>query len=739
MESLSYIPGFKADDPGPLSRFLPPLEQGTIAGWLTQHVEPSSWLLDPFGFSPRLVVEAARAGYRVLVTVNNPVTRFLLEVAADPPSEADFKAALAELAASRRGEERLEPHLRALYQTRCENCGHENPAHAFLWRKGEDVPFGRIYKCSQCGDEGERAVAQEDIDRARRIAAADGLHRSRAFERVVALDDEDRPHVQEAIQHYLPRPLYALNTIINRRDSLTLTPERERALAAMILVACDAGNTLWSYPSERARPKALNTPTQFRENNVWMMLEAGLEQWSETGAPVPCVAWPKRIPGDGGGICVYEGRLRNLAHEVRQEIPIKAVIGSVPRPNQAFWTLSALWAGWLWGHSAVEPFKVALQRRRYDWAWNATALHAAFAHLFDLLALGTPFFGLLPEAEAPFLSSALTAISAAGFDLKGFALRTEHDPVQFVWERGEHLRREPGPLEPFRVRTALEEHLVQRGEPASYLHLHAAALQVLAESHSLRQNDGGFDEALRGISTLIESSLKDEPRFIHYSTGENVGSGLWGLLKTDPSESLADRVEVAAVNFLQQGPDRIYLEIEEELYGRFPGLITPSKGMIYAILNSYASREGGSWKLRLEDTAAARQEDLKTVGALIEAVGRRLGYKTSRQEKWLVWEENGTAARVFNVLASALISRAIAGNPHPPERSVLVAPGGRAGLIAYKQQRDPSLAGRMQPYRVTKYRLWRALSKMPILTRDSFEEQLSSDPIEQARGQMMMF
>ena len=88
MEPLPYIPGLKAAEPGPLSRFLPPLEEGTISTWLSRHFPSSTspgWLLDPFGFSPRLAVEAARAGYRVLVTVNNPITRFLLEMAARLP------------------------------------------------------------------------------------------------------------------------------------------------------------------------------------------------------------------------------------------------------------------------------------------------------------------------------------------------------------------------------------------------------------------------------------------------------------------------------------------------------------------------------------------------------------------------------------------------------------------------------------------------------------------------------
>src|SRR5258708_28256568 len=342
MDSQPYIPGLKAADPGPLSRFIAPLEEGTISTWLSQHVQTSSWLLDPFGFTPRVALEAARAGYRVLVTVNNPVTRFALEIFANPPGESDCKAALADLAVAKKGDERLEGHLQSLYVTACEKCGHEVFAHSFLWRKGEDAPYARIYECKECGDSGERVALQEDIERARKIATTDALHRSRAFERVAALDDADRAYAEEAIQHYLPRPLYVLTTVINRLDSLDLAPERRRALTALILAACDAGNTLWDYPSERLRPKQLNIPNQFREQNIWMMLESGLSLWMETAANVVVEAWPRKIP-ESGGICIYEGRLRDLAHEVKKKIPIAPGIGALPRPNHPCWSLSALW------------------------------------------------------------------------------------------------------------------------------------------------------------------------------------------------------------------------------------------------------------------------------------------------------------------------------------------------------------------------------------------------------------
>ena len=745
MESLPYIPGLKAAEPGPLSRFLPPLEEGTVAAWLMQHApgkgepgKPSPWLIDPFGFSPRLAVEAARAGYRVLVTVNNPITRFLIEMAANPPAEADFKAALADLAVSKKGDEHLEAHLQSLYLTPCEKCGHEVQAESFIWRKGEPAPFARVYECKDCGDQGERAAAPEDGERARRMAATDSLHRARALERVAAKDDEDRSYVQEAIQHYLPRPLYALTTIINRLESINLSPERQRALTALILVACDAGNTLWAYPSERPRPKQLSTPNQFREHNVWMMLEAGMGLWTETASAVPCVAWPNELPATGG-ICIYDGRLKELAQQAKKDIPIAAAIGSIPRPNQAFWTLSALWAGWLWGRSAVDPYRVALRRRRYDWAWNATALNAAFQHLFELLALGTPFFGLMPEIEPAFLTSAFLALNAAGFGLRSLALRTEHDPVQVVWERGEHLEREAVRPEARGLRTAIEDYLGERGEPARYLHIHAAALLALVDAHALKERGEDFEAAFRRTQSVIEEALIEDPGCVHYSAGEGLDTGLWDVKKGSATESLADRVEIAAVNYLQKNPDSIYLEIESELYRRFPGLLTPSKGIIYAVLNSYAMKNGANWKLRPEDLAPTRQGELKSMGALVESVGKRLGYETRKQDRWLIWEEQRTPVQVFYTLASALVDRPLAENPLPSLPGILVVPGGRAALIAYKERRNPALAERMKSYRVVKYRLWRALAELPILTRETFEEQLVSDPVQQAEGQMMMF
>ncbi|NWF64706.1 MAG: hypothetical protein HXY38_10405 [Chloroflexi bacterium] len=731
MEFKPYIPGFKPAEAGPLSRFLPALEDGAISGWLAAQSLTGAWLLDPFGFSPKLALEAARSGYRVLVTANNPVTRFLLEVFANPPPHSEFAAALADLGAARKGDERLQHHLQALYLTQCEACEKQIQAQSFLWRKGEDAPYARIYQCPHCKDEGERAVRDSDQELALQIAATDALHRTRLFERVVSLKDEDRIYAEEAVEHYLPRPLYVIGTILNRLEGMNLAPIRKQALTALLLLAFDAGNTLWAHPAQRPRPKQLSTPNQFRENNLWSELERGVALFAESGSPVAVEAWPAKIP-ETGGVCIYEGRLKDLALEVKREIPIAAVIGSLPRPNQAFWTLSALWAGWLWGRDAVEPYKTALRRRRYDWAWNATALHAVFNRLNDLLADGVPVFGVMPEPEAPFMTSAITAAHAAGFHLESVALRTEHDPVQLLWKSG--AKPQPMPMDIEVIRTAMREFLSARGEPAGYLYLHTAGLIALAEANALKQAEDEFDFAMRRTQSALEQALKDGRDFVHYSTGEGVDTGMWGVVTS--GASLTDRVEMAIVNHLQKHRNIIFLDVENELNLQFTGLMTPSKGLIYAVLKSYAEKDGGVWNLRKEDVASARREEIKTILGQLEEIGKRLGLQSRIEDKKITWLEDGKPARRFHVLASALVHRAA---EDADEQTIIVFPGGRSTLIAYKQDRDPALKERLKKFKLVKYRLLRSVLDLPILTQATFDEMVKSDPVEKAEGQMLMF
>jgi hypothetical protein len=197
---------------------------------------------------------------------------------------------------------------------------------------------------------------------------------------------------------------------------------------------------------------------------------------------------------------------------------------------------------------------------------------------------------------------------------------------------------------------------------------------------------------------------------------------------------------MALVRFLQSSPPCSLMDIERALYPQFPGLLTPPKSLVGAVLESYGVAEKGQWRLRDEDLPPSRQKDLQEMAGLVESIGRRLDYKTKqREQNVLLWLDNSKPAYAFYLLTSAVIGRLLAENPAPREQNLIVLPGGRAGLLAYKQRRDPFLWQNVQGWRFVKFRLLRALGNIPILTRQTWQEQIVSDPIEQSPEQMMMF
>jgi len=477
--TLAYIPGRAPHKPEPLSRYLPPIPDGVISSWLHNNIPPGSWILDPFCASPRIAIEAAHAGYRLLVTANNPIARFLLEMAANPPKAEDLKSTLAELAASYKADERMEPHIRSLYSTYCARCGQLISADAFLWEHGNPSPYCKIYTCPSCGDTGEHPCTPYDADRVSQFSAS-GLHKARALERVVASSDQDRIHVEQALSVYIPRALYALITIINKLDGLQLTSNGQKCLSALLLHAFDQTNVMWRATGPRERRRQLIIPRHFRENNLWKALEEGIDLWrggssGEAQVSIPVTTWPT-APPESGGICIYEGRLVSIAESLSR-LSIKSVCAAVPRPNRAFWTLSALWAGWLWGREVVAAFKSVLHRQRYDWGWHTNALFSVFKPLANVLEPNTKILGLFGEAEPGFIASALVAAKLAGCNLEGLAVDPGESQAQIVWQCAGNPEEIPQSLMPTQAGIiAAARYLASRGEPSSYFNAICAAL-----------------------------------------------------------------------------------------------------------------------------------------------------------------------------------------------------------------------------------------------------------------------
>ncbi|MFQ5614943.1 MAG: hypothetical protein ACE5GO_00540 [Anaerolineales bacterium] len=685
MTTPPYIPGHPPDATTPLARYLPPIPAGAAGAWLRECLPPGSWVLDPFGASPSLAIEIARAGYRVLVAANNPIVRFLLEMQATPPRRDELQAVLAALSVARKGDERLEPHILSLYTTTCAHCEAQVSADAFLWERDAGAPFARIYRCPHCagGDSaitGEHPATGADAANAARFAAL-GLHRARALERVLPLLDPDREHVEEALKVYPPRAVYALFTLINKLDGLPLSPYRKHLLAALLLAAFDQTNTLWPHPIARARPKQLTVPPRYRENNVWRALESAVDVWDWPEArATPLVHWPGQLP-ERGGISLFRGRLKELAKSL-SEVEIGAVLTAIPRPNQAFWTLSALWSGWLWGPEAAGPFRSVLRRRRYDWAWHTTALHAALHQLSKRLAPGAPFFGLLAEADPGPLTAILIAANMTRFELQGIAIRDRASQAQITWRAGGAAGAAAVDDE---TRAAISQqaaraHLQQRGQPGPFLPMQAAALTRLASRRALtlpRQEPGAAYTAVRD---LFEHTLPHHSGLVRYDGSPHaLDVGQWGLQDTgEAGPPLADRVETALIAHLSAHPGSALAEVDAAICAAFPGLLTPEHDLVCTCLESYGEPDGaGRYSLRAQDQPEQRAADLDEMGAILIELGERLGYRVPPGPV-LVWQSlAGEVAARFFIQTSAALGEIVYRYQPAPERSFIVIPGGR--------------------------------------------------------------
>jgi hypothetical protein len=159
------------------------------------------------------------------------------------------------------------------------------------------------------------------------------------------------------------------------------------------------------------------------------------------------------------------------------------------------------------------------------------------------------------------------------------------------------------------------------------------------------------------------------------------------------------------------------------------------------VLASYATPLGEGWQLREEDNPSARRQDLRSIRAMLEGLGKRLDYQSGTAgtaHHPLVWREDGQEVYSFYIIASAVMGALLQQAAHPGVTRCLVVPGGRAGLVSYKLERDPALRLLAEGWQLLKYRQIRLLADDLKLTRQDWQKELSADPVTDPE-QMRLF
>lgn len=728
----------------PLGRFLPPYFEGQVSEWVKRYTPPESWVLDPFGQDPFADLELAQAGYRVLVSANNPIASFLLEALCLGATKEEWSDALLTIAnLPMQGKDNFESWLTDLYSIPCptvlsEQDGHIFPCggiaqvQRFIWNGDDPTPSSAEVSCPDCGTVSQIDLTAEHHTTFNRLPSF-ALYRARALELLSGPQDELRPVIEDVIHYYTPRALVLLQLLLNKLESAAL-PNRVRMLTqALFLSTADRMNVLWAFPLGRNRPKQLTTPPTYEETNLWMALQEACRQWQAFTTPVELRKWPD-MPSRAGGICLFSGRLREL-QPLPKEGMIAVVYSSLPRRNQAWWNLSGLWTGWLWGKEAVEPLRHSLIRQRYDWNWHGMALQKVLGQLHGFIQSQNPILLQVSELDSKFLLASLMGTSTSNLKIRDFAANGTGDQLQISFRKGV---KEKSPLSttywPDLVRSVAAHFLTARSEPAPYLPLLTAIALFLHDQGRLESPQPSDPPNLLGdIERSIQEVLADTTRFERFNSGAGFDTGSFWL-RRNPAylNPLADRTEGAVLQELYQNPSFTLPDLLNSVYRKTKGLNNPEFDLTAAVLQSYAEPEDETklrWRLKPEEGLPERAEDLRQVEVVIAELASQLGYAREIRPDAILWfDEAGKNVYSFFPISNGIITPLLLAHANDTSTKLIVVPGSRANLIAYKLKHDPNLQRLLtSDWQIIKFRQMQLIKDNSLLTRELFASQLLTD------------
>ena len=728
MNDLSYLPAFSGFYDPPLGRFLPALPKGVISQWLEENTKPGALVMDPLGANPFSAVEAARTSRRVLFARNNPILWLMLEAFASAPSDAILRGLVNKLLLSRHMDETLDRHLQSVYETACNLCGKMIQPLGYVWESKGEIPIAKVYTCPHCGDSGEKPVSEIDIRNLGRLGKI-SIHRTRAFQRVMQGGDYEKESIETALDCYLPRAIYVAMLLVNRLEVLVLEKSERLLLQAILVSVFDEATSLWHWPEKDRRQLQLSLPSRFIEKNLWISLDTAPGVWKQEGNAVPVSYWPK-LPPIEGGICLYQRRLADQKTFLESEKPT-SLISIFPRPNQAFWTLSALWSGWLWGRKGVASMRSALSRRRYDWDWFAQAISTSFQALVPGLIQETKVFGLFPLSTPNFYLGLQTGMHIAGFNSTGAASRLADDLIQCQW----NLKSQSPFSGDLNLRTLITDFLNNRGEPANYLEIITHCLTELSISGKLPGSMAAVSDTLFSeIQNELTAILRDG-QFLQSFNSSQSGGSQWWLCDTRFAQiPLSEQVELSIRDILLKKEPVDKRDVEKQICSQYRGSLTPPAELIQLCLESYADpvlKAIHHYLLNPDEDLNKRGIELIEMRSLLSTCAQKLKVKKESEGGSITWktQENLILYRFF-FIDSCSISKYIQETPSDEgATNVILLPGSRSRLLAYRLNRDPRLeAASEQNWNFVKFRTLHRLAAQENLTLDLWKEVLISDP-----------
>ncbi len=709
MRSVDYfIPDAQAEVPS-----------HAIAAYIDAYTQSDGLVVDPFCRSAAIVLQALKAGRRVIAVCFNPLAalRTRLALTAVPARELD--AAVTRMGDSPKHDLTLRAHLQHLYRTTCRACRGETTADYFIWERGGTQPSQVHYHCASCQDSGLRDCDEHDLQVLREVQPR-GLYYWYVLDRIAREDDKGRKLAIQLLDLYTPRNLYVLSNLALKIEDLFTNSPLRGFLRLAFLQCLELGSKLNAVPGQPAPSQSspLRPPPRFVEHNAWQLFEHAARQLTQQqpASPVALAASPADLISSESGAKAFVGQLS--ARELVSRLPDGSVdlIWTRPPPvGREHWALVYLWTGWLYGHQESTLLWPLVRQRSPDWPWYLQAMRTTFSALRKVLAPEGRIVFFAQDRGLPYHETVSLAAAAAALHLQNALYQPSEEiatapygelrgAYQTTWTLGAPAP--PWPITRDELAAtmrqvavqAAEETLQERAEPTPFARLHGHILEALAQQ-GLLQRIMSLEElplpqqfARQQIQAALESEV--EHTFTQLWDSEEELACWWWLANPPDILPLSERVEESVCELLESvraiGTEEFLCAIHEQ----FPGLLTPDQEWIMACLKSYAEQLAPArWSLKEEDHLAQRVQAREMNLGYLQELGRRLGYDVGlgAQGFDVQWVQPDGDVLVFVVLDSAALSRAL--NPGRPSellpiRRTAIVTTARQELIRQKLARS---------------------------------------------------
>lgn len=693
-----FTPGPMVLPGPPLAPYRPATPVGALTPYLDAYTQPGDLVIDLFCKGPTFVHEAVQAGRRALGLNINRATLLAASLGLIAVERRAVEAAFTQLAETRKGSGTLQAHIEGLYRTTCAACGATTIADGFIWERDKGAPVEKRYHCMACGD-ADQAPVKALADEADRSAAASFKSRGLSYwlllDRAAPGHASHRDRIASLLELYTPRNLSAVNDLLLKSDGLKLTLPVRLVLDTLLLDTLDWATSLRSPGSFNSRPRRLQRPARYVEENVWRLFERALKAWGvTTSRPVSHAPTLNDLLTSSEAEALASVHLAPLSSgQAARQLPpgcTALIVVDPPRPETVLWHLSALWCHWLWGVKAGAPLTPFLSHRWLDKDWLWRGLRGALKTVAPLLRPDGRLVCLFAD-ENPVIMEALTlAAAAAGYELVGWGAQPPGE-TRLTWRIGKPRAGTHVPVEVDSLSRAVAEKAVDmslnvlrmRGEPVAWPLLHAAIYAGLAQSglldHAAILPDDVIDthtslgmpmQPLSWLADTIRSALDGAPlRQVFPDRPKGIkgeaATPLWWLdatLEPEVSNPLSDRVELAVAETLRDLLAVTEADLQSRVCASFPGPQTPDARLTRLCLFSYGDEHApGHWRLRSEDNAKARTAETDAVINDLASLGQRLGFEVAlgvpAAGEWAVrWlDETGHVPYVFAVRTTAVL------------------------------------------------------------------------------------